>query len=268
MPLEERVMDASKSIEPVENVLRLIYDGTASETGDAFFEALVRATALAMRANWAFVSEFAGSRDRVRTIAFWDSDGFGENFEYDLDGTVCEGVLQGAVRYYPSGVAQEFPREPALSKMGVESYLATPMTTPEGEVLGHLAVFDRKPMNYAQRELDVFKVFGARAAAELARKRAQEALAAGERRLANILTPPKKRRPEDRRLLRCLICRIYAIFLVLANPANPIRPVPKSQNAAGIGTAEKCNANEKSVVPLTASSLKALAPMLALAVKV
>jgi PAS domain S-box-containing protein len=180
-------MDTSRPAEPVGDVLRLIYEGTASETGDAFFRALVRATALAMRVRWAFVSEFAGSHDRVRTIAFWEGDGFGDNFEYDLEGTVCQGVLRGAVRYYPTGVARKFPRELALSEMGVESYLATPMTTLGGEVLGHLAVFDRKPMDYEERELEVFKVFGARAGAELGRKRSEEALADSERLLANIL---------------------------------------------------------------------------------
>ena len=185
--MKNRVMDASPSTEPLGDVLRLIYEGTASETGETFFASLVRATARAMRVRWAFVSEFAGSRERVRTIAFWDGDDFAANFEYGLDGTVCEGVLEGSVRYYQRGVAEAFPREPALRELGVESYLATPMTTPEGEVLGHLAVFDQNPMNYAQRELDVFKVFGARAAAELARKRMQEALAKSERRLANIL---------------------------------------------------------------------------------
>jgi hypothetical protein len=148
--MENGVMKSSQSTGPVEDVLRLIYEGTASETGEAFFAALVSATARAMRTRWAFVSEFAASPERVRTIAFWNGDGFGENFEYDLDGTVCEGVLQGSVRYYPSGVAKEFPREPALSELGVESYLATPMKTPEGTVLGHLAVFDQKPMNYAK----------------------------------------------------------------------------------------------------------------------
>jgi PAS domain S-box-containing protein len=170
-----------------DDIVRLIYDGTAAETGDAFFSALVRATALAMRVRWAFVSEFAGSRQRVRTIAFWAGDDFGDNFEYDLDGTVCQDVLQGNLGYYASDVASQFPGEPALAEMGVESYLATPMTTPEGEVLGHLAVFDVRPMCYDGRELEVFKVFGARAAAELARKRTQAALETSERRLASIL---------------------------------------------------------------------------------
>jgi len=180
-------MEANKGEAAVRDILRLIYDGTATETGDAFFAALVRATARAMRARWAFVSEFAGSRRRVRTIVFWAGDGYGDNFEYDLNGTVCEGVLQGNIGYYPSNVAEQFPGEPALAEMGVESYLATPMTTPDGEVLGHLAVFDVNAMNYNERELEVFKVFGARAAAELARKHTQAALETSERRLANIL---------------------------------------------------------------------------------
>ena len=43
-------MAALQPAEPVDDVLRLIYEGAASETGDAFFSALVRATFLAMRA--------------------------------------------------------------------------------------------------------------------------------------------------------------------------------------------------------------------------
>ena len=63
---------------PLEDVLSLIYEGTANATGDAFFPALVKATAQAMGVRWAFVSEFAGSRERVRTLAFWDGDGLAD----------------------------------------------------------------------------------------------------------------------------------------------------------------------------------------------
>lgn len=174
-----------------EDTLRLIYDGTAGSVGEEFFNALVCATARAMGVRWAFVSEFATSRERVRTIAFWDGDDLAENVEYELDGTVCETVLSGELKYYPKEVARKFPREPALVEMGIESYLATPMTAPSGEVLGHLAVFDQKPMTYSERELEVFRVFGARAAAELARKRAEDAVEKSERRLANILETAK-----------------------------------------------------------------------------
>ena len=180
-------MDPSDQRRPVEDILQLIYEGTAAVTGDEFFRALVRATAAAMRVRWAFVSEFAGCRDQVRTLAFWESEAFAENIEYGLDGTVCEGVLQGELRYYPTNVARQFPREPELVELGVESYLATPMTNHSGDVLGHLAIFDDSPMDFSKRELEVFKVFGARAAAELDRLKAQAALHQSKARLTNIL---------------------------------------------------------------------------------
>jgi PAS domain S-box-containing protein len=171
----------------IDDTLRLIYEGTAIATGDEFFMSLVRATAQAMRVRWAFVSEFVGGLPRVRTLAFWDGGGFAPNFEYDLDGTVCSLVLRGELRYYPHDVAPQFPREPALKELGVESYLATPMMMPDGEVLGHLAVFDQKPMAYSEDELRVFQVFGARAAAELSRMRSEAAVERSQKRLANIL---------------------------------------------------------------------------------
>lgn len=180
-------MDAKPHHGNTDRALRLIYTGTATTTGSDFFPALVRATAEAMGSRWAFVSEFAGSRERVRTVAFWDADHIAPNFEYDLDGTVCQGVLQGSLGYYPDHVAQQFPREKALGDLGVESYLATPMTTKRGEVIGHLAIFDQKPMGFQERELEVFKIFGARAAAELECAYTQNALQHSEARLSGIL---------------------------------------------------------------------------------
>jgi PAS domain S-box-containing protein len=173
--------------EVIGDILRHIYEGTAATTGDDFFRARVRSTAAAMHTRYAFVSEFAGSRSRVRTIVFWAGKDFDDNFEYDLDGTVCEGVLAGEMGYYPKGVAALFPREEELTTMGIEGYLAVPMVDAGGEVLGHLAVFDTRPMNYSGRELEVFRIFGQRAAAELSRNNALCKLAASEARLASIL---------------------------------------------------------------------------------
>jgi len=170
-----------------EDILQLIYQGTATTTGEDFFRALTRATASAMQVHFCFVAEFAGCRERVRTLAYWKGRDFIDNIEFDLDGTVCEDVLKGQVRYYPEGVAALFPREPVLAELGIQSYLATPMTDRHGEVLGHLAVCDLKPMSFRESELAVFKIFGARAAAELERMHATESLRQGEERLATIL---------------------------------------------------------------------------------
>jgi formate hydrogenlyase transcriptional activator len=170
-----------------EDILQLIYQGTATATGEEFFPALVRATATAMQVKFCFVAEFAGSRKRVRTLAYWKGGEMAHNIEFDLDGTPCEDVLKGHVRYYPDGVQELFPRDLGLIELGVVSYLATPMTDRHDDILGHLAIFDVNPMQFRESELAVFKIFGARAAAELERLNAAESLRHSEQRLANIL---------------------------------------------------------------------------------
>ncbi len=88
----------------VEAVLRRIVEGTATATGGEFFSALVRALALVLNVRYAFISEFTGSNSRVQTLAFWNGEGFSENFDYDIRGTPCERVLRGETCHYPEGV--------------------------------------------------------------------------------------------------------------------------------------------------------------------
>ncbi|MGH8658203.1 MAG: sigma-54 interaction domain-containing protein [Gammaproteobacteria bacterium] len=140
-----------------------------------------------MRVRYTLVSEFAGGRERVRTLSFWAGEGFADNVEYDLAGTPCEAVLAGEVCYYEKGIRSLFPRDRDLVEMNADSYLAIPLTDKLGDVLGHLAVLDDHPMGVQETELSAFKVFGARAATELERKRAEQALEQSERRLAHIL---------------------------------------------------------------------------------
>ncbi|WP_455377207.1 sigma-54-dependent Fis family transcriptional regulator [Petrachloros mirabilis] len=168
--------------------LRKIDEGTASATGAAFFPSLVKNLAEALQTQYAFVSKFVeGNRTRVRTLAFWKGDGFLENFEYDLFHTPCERVLAGEVCLFPEKVQDQFPdHRDDLAKLGVESYLAIPVTDRLGTVMGHLAVMDTKPMQDDPRVLSVFKIFGVRAGAELERERMDAQLKENQERLRDL----------------------------------------------------------------------------------
>ncbi|MDP8965323.1 MAG: PAS domain S-box protein [Cyanobacteriota bacterium] len=161
-----------------EEALQLIVEGTASKTGDEFFHSFVRYLAQVLRVRYALVSEFANpAKTKVRTLAVWQGDEFGENVEYDLSNTPCEGVLAGKICHYSEGIQSLFPDDLDLVEAGVESFLGIPLIDSEGNVLGHLAVLDVKPMdNDPGREL-IIRIFAARAAAELERKLTDEALA-------------------------------------------------------------------------------------------
>jgi PAS domain S-box-containing protein len=168
--------------------LRKIDEGTAATTGAEFFHSLVKNLAEALQTQYAFVSKFVeGNRPRVRTLAFWKGDGFLDNFEYDLLHTPCERVLAGEVCLFPEKVQDLFPEHREdLAKLGVESYLAIPVSDRSGKVMGHLAVMDTKPMHDDPRVLSVFKIFGVRAGAELERERMEVQIKENEERLQDL----------------------------------------------------------------------------------
>ncbi len=160
-----------------EEALRLIFEGTASKTGDEFFRACVRYLARVLKVHYALVSEHCNPNSAdVQTLALWSGNQFAENFEYNLAGSPCEQVFLGKTCYYPDRLQSEFPDDPFLVDMGAESYLGVPLTDSAGEILGHLAVMDVKAMEPEPGRELILRIFAARAGAELERKQAEEAL--------------------------------------------------------------------------------------------
>jgi PAS domain S-box-containing protein len=166
--------------------LRAIAEGTAGHTGQEFFQSLVRHLAAAVGTRYAFVAVFAGGT-RVRTLAFWFRDRIADNVEWDVIGTPCEGVVRGNLCHYPAGVRQWFPQDQRSADWGIESYLGVPLRDAQGRHLGHLAVFDERPMPAEPRHLLTLRIFATRAAAELERLQYEERLRESERRFRTFV---------------------------------------------------------------------------------
>jgi PAS domain S-box-containing protein len=166
--------------------LRAIVEGTARSTGEAFFQSLVRHLAAAIGVEYAFVAEFASTRTRVRTLAYWGKGEILPNVEFDLDGTPCEDVVRGGLCHHPREVKEKFPRDHGLVDLGIESYLGVPLLDGDRNVLGHLAVFDGRPMPAEPRRLFIFRIFATRAAVELERLRMEHRLVESERRYREL----------------------------------------------------------------------------------
>ncbi len=156
-----------------EELLRAIIQGTAAVTGTDFFRSLVRHLAQGLHVRWAFVAECLPNL-RARSLAFSVDDKFGEDFEYALPGTPCMEVAQGRVCHVPERLAELFPEDRAMIDMGTMSYLGVPLINSEKRIIGHLVVFDDKPMPADALALSVMETFAARAGAELERKQADE----------------------------------------------------------------------------------------------
>jgi PAS domain S-box-containing protein len=163
------------------NALQVVIEGTASSTGDEYFRTLVRHLAQALGARHAFVSEFTPPQ-RIRTLAFWSGGAIVPNIEYDLPGTPCQEVINGGLCFYPSGLQARYPDTEA----GIESYLGVPLKARDGRVLGHLCVLDEAPLPHDPRRFSVFRIFAARAAAELDRLNLEAEIHENEQRLRDL----------------------------------------------------------------------------------
>jgi formate hydrogenlyase transcriptional activator len=163
-----------------------VVEGTARGTGQEFFQSLVRHLAAAIDVPYAVVAEFPNAPPHVRTIAFWERDRFSDNFEYDFTGTPCAEIVGGGLVHYPTGVSQKFPRAAPLVERGIDSYMAVPFLDSAGAILGHLAVFDTRPMPAEPRRLSFFRIFAARATAERERMRAEDRLRESEARYRDL----------------------------------------------------------------------------------
>jgi PAS domain S-box-containing protein len=155
-------------------LLRHLIQGTASKTGRSFFRSLVKHLSHALGTHGAWVSELNAESNRLRALAFWLGQGYVDGYEYDLSGTPCENTIhEKTYLHIPQNVIELFPDDPDLAKLGAVSYIGFPLLDAHNKVLGNLAVIDTRPLPDSFRNLALFKIFAARATAELLRLRAE-----------------------------------------------------------------------------------------------
>jgi len=167
------ILDTSP--ERAAELLHAIIQGTAATSGTNFFRSLVKHLAEGLHVRFAFIAECLPNL-RARSLAYFQDNNFGANFEYALPGTPCMEVAQGRVCHVPDRLPEAFPEDKGMIDLGTVSYLGVPLRGSDGRVIGHLVTFDDKPMPTDPLALSVMETFAARAAVELERERAFEDL--------------------------------------------------------------------------------------------
>ena len=170
-----------------ETLIQHLVEGTSSQTGQEFFRTLVRSAAMAMDVAGVWATEYIPERKVLRSIAFWLSDHYVEDYEYAVRGTPCEQVIEkSCLIHYPDRVIELFPDDPDLVKLSAVSYAGVPLLRADGTVLGHLSALDTKPLHLIADVESVFRIFAARAAAELNRIQAESAVRDSEQRFSRL----------------------------------------------------------------------------------
>ncbi|MGE3152731.1 MAG: PAS domain S-box protein [Nitrospiraceae bacterium] len=158
-------------------------NGVSAATGEALFHSLVEHLCTSLDAEYAFVATPHPSAPGViRTIAVCGRGQRLPNFDYPLTGSPSETVIGQSVQIYDQCLRDLFPADPLLRRFDVESYIGAPLDDSGGRSLGVLAVMKCAPLLRRDEARSLLAIFASRAAAELERQRAEQALRASESR--------------------------------------------------------------------------------------
>ncbi|HEX6800887.1 MAG TPA: sigma 54-interacting transcriptional regulator [Candidatus Binatia bacterium] len=163
-------------------------EGTATQTGTEFFQALVKNLAFALNTHGAWVTEYFPESRRLKALAFWMGGQWLDGWEMVVNGTACERVVdERRLVHIPDNLLDIYGTDPDVRAIGAASYMGMPLLDLDGKVLGHLAVLDLRPMPAEPRAQALFQIFATRAGAELRRLRAEAQVREREQKLGRLV---------------------------------------------------------------------------------
>jgi PAS domain S-box-containing protein len=156
----------------LERAIKSIELGISSAIGQTFFESAVTQLAKALESYTVFIAEYRENSKGVRTISVWQNEKIVPNFEYSLQGTPCENVIDKELCCHPSGVAALFPEDKDLKEQGIEGYLGVPLYNLEHKPVGLIVALYRSPISSPDFAKELVQIFASRVEAEMERSRA------------------------------------------------------------------------------------------------
>ncbi len=161
-----------------EDALRDLARGVSSAKGEAFFLSLANHLLRTIKADYVFIGALEGeSREKVRTMAAVGRQGILDRFEYKLEGTPCETVINSAAScVYPREVQKLFPHDRDLVTLEVEAYCGAPLRSASGKSVGLVVATYRRPLTNPGTVEALLRVFAVRAATELERQHNQRSM--------------------------------------------------------------------------------------------
>src|SRR5262249_45520054 len=99
----------------------------------------------------------------------------------------CELVVEEKrLVHIPDRIIELFPNDPDLRTFHAVSYAGVPLLRNDGSVMGHLSALDTKPLDLVPELESAFRIFAARATAELDRMRAEAGVRESEQRFSRL----------------------------------------------------------------------------------
>lgn len=167
-----------------DQAMDLLRGGVETQLGGDYFKALATGLVKVLDVDYAMIGRFLDwPPTRAAALALADREGEVRQFEFDLEGTPCKEVLAHGHLEVLEKAGERFPADTVLVEMGLQSYIGRRLDDRKGNPIGLVTLLNTRPLVESRAAARMLDLFQARAAAELERLMAEEAL----QRLAETL---------------------------------------------------------------------------------
>jgi PAS domain S-box-containing protein len=167
----------------ISDTQNFLLQSSYSSSGENFFESLAKFLAGILGMDYVCIDKIEGDNLTARTVAIFNNGRIDPNISYTLKETPCGDVVGKTICCFPQNVCNLFPNDSALQELKAESYVGTTLWSHDGKPIGLIAVIGRKPLIATRLAEVVIKQVAVRAAGELERTQADDALRKSEERL-------------------------------------------------------------------------------------
>jgi len=154
-----------------------------SAPGVDFFQELARYLAQRLNMDFVCIDRLEEGLLTAQTEAIYFDGKFEDNISYTLHDTPCGDVVGKTFCCFPKSVRHLYPRDAVLQEMLAESYVGTTLWGSQGQPIGLIAVIGRRPLASPHLAESIIRLSAVRAAGELERRHAEEALRTSESHL-------------------------------------------------------------------------------------
>lgn len=153
---------------------------------ESFFHSLARFLAETLKMDYVCIDKLQGDLLSAETFAIYFDGKFDDNVTYTLKDTPCGDVVGKTICCFPDNVRGLFLNDIVLQDMKAESYLGTTLWNSKNQPIGLIAVIGRQPITNSYFAETILKLAAVRAAGELERINAEQALKQSEEKLQRL----------------------------------------------------------------------------------
>jgi PAS domain S-box-containing protein len=143
---------------------------------DPFFHALAAYLASSLEMDFVCIDRLESDGLNAHTVAIWSDGHFEDNMSYPLKDTPVGLTLGQHICCFPAKVCELFPHDLMLRELGAESYIGTTLWSHAGQAIGLITLTSRRPLTNRALAEATLSLVAERAAGELERLAAEQAL--------------------------------------------------------------------------------------------